>query len=65
MANAKGTVVQVMGPVLDIRFPSGQLPNLLNAIEIDNRGKTLTVEVAQHIGDNVRNLHFVFLLSCK
>ena len=42
-----------MGPVLDIRFADGQLPNLLNAIEIDNRGKKLTVEVAQHIGDNV------------
>ena len=52
MANI-GTIVQVIGPVLDIRFPDGQLPNLLNAIEIDNRGKKLTVEVAQHIGDNV------------
>ncbi len=48
-----GTITQVVGPVLDIRFPDGQLPNLLNAIEIDNRGKKLTVEVAQHIGDNV------------
>ncbi len=48
-----GTIVQVIGPVLDIRFPDGQLPNLLNAIEIDNRGRKLTVEVAQHIGDNV------------
>ena len=48
-----GKIIQVMGPVLDIRFPDGQLPNLLNAIEIDNRGKKLTVEVAQHIGDNV------------
>ena len=52
MANI-GTIAQVIGPVLDIRFPDGQLPNLLNAIEIDNRGKKLTVEVAQHIGDNV------------
>jgi len=48
-----GTIVQVVGPVLDIRFPDGQLPNLLNAIEIENNGKKLTVEVAQHIGDNV------------
>ena len=48
-----GTIVQVVGPVLDIRFADGQLPNLLNAIEINNNGKTLTVEVAQHIGDNV------------
>jgi len=48
-----GTIAQVIGPVLDIRFPDGQLPNLLNAITIDNRGTTLTVEVAQHIGDNI------------
>ena len=48
-----GTIAQVVGPVLDIRFPDGHLPNLLNAIEIDNRGTKLTVEVAQHIGDNV------------
>ena len=48
-----GTVVQVVGPVLDIRFPDGQLPNLLNAIEITHGGRKLTVEVAQHIGDNV------------
>jgi len=42
-----------MGPVLDIRFPEGQLPQLLNAIEIDNHGTKLTLEVAQLIGDNV------------
>ena len=48
-----GKISQVVGPVLDIRFPDGQLPNLLSAIEIDNGGKKLTVEVAQHIGDNV------------
>jgi len=48
-----GTIAQVIGPVLDIRFPDGQLPNLLNAIEIQHRGQKLTVEVAQHIGDNI------------
>jgi len=48
-----GKVVQVMGPVLDIRFEEGQLPKLLNAIEIRQDGKTLTLEVAQLIGDNV------------
>ena len=48
-----GTVVQVIGPVLDIRFADGQLPNLRNAIELDNNGRRLVVEVAQHIGDNV------------
>lgn len=48
-----GKVVQVTGPVLDIRFADGELPALLNAVELQNHGKTLAVEVAQHIGDNV------------
>ena len=48
-----GKVVQVMGPVLDIRFADGELPELLNAIELKNNVKPLIVEVAQHIGDNV------------
>ncbi|MCD7735618.1 MAG: F0F1 ATP synthase subunit beta [Lachnospiraceae bacterium] len=47
-----GEVVQVIGPVLDIRFAYDELPALLNAIEIDNNGKKLTAEVAQQIGDN-------------
>ncbi len=45
-----GTVIQIVGPVLDIRFPEESLPDLLNAIEIDNNGSKLTAEVAQHIG---------------
>ena len=48
-----GTVVQVIGPVLDIRFGDGRLPNLLTAIEIENGGRKVVAEVAQHIGDNV------------
>ncbi|HIX17980.1 MAG TPA: F0F1 ATP synthase subunit beta [Candidatus Gemmiger faecavium] len=48
-----GSVVQVTGPVLDIRFPEGSLPALLNAIELDNHGTRLVAEVAQQIGDNV------------
>ena len=48
-----GTLVQIMGPVVDIRFPDGQLPQLLNAVTIDCGDRTLTVEVAQLIGDNV------------
>lgn len=48
-----GKVVQVTGPVLDIRFNDGELPALLNAVELQNHGKKLVVEVAQHIGDNV------------
>ena len=48
----EGKIIQVIGPVLDIRFSTGQLPNLLNAIEIDNHGKKLVAEVSQHIGDD-------------
>ncbi|MBQ5430763.1 MAG: F0F1 ATP synthase subunit beta [Lachnospiraceae bacterium] len=48
-----GKVIKVMGPVLDIRFQEGQLPDLMNAIQIDNGGERLIVEVAQHIGDDV------------
>ena len=48
-----GTVVQVIGPVLDIRFQDGELPELLNAVTLQLGGKTLTAEVEQHIGDNV------------
>ena len=48
-----GTVVQVIGPVLDIRFADGELPNLLSAIEIQDGDRKVTAEVAQHIGDNV------------
>ena len=47
-----GEVVQVTGPVLDIRFAHDELPALLNAIEIDNQGVKLTAEVAQQLGDN-------------
>ena len=48
-----GKVVQVIGPVLDIRFEEGHLPELLSAIEIQNGDKQVVAEVAQHIGDNV------------
>ena len=53
MANTKGTVIQVVGPVLDIRFADGELPELLSAIEIPHGENTIVAEVAQHIGDNV------------
>ena len=48
-----GTVTQIMGPVLDIKFPDGHLPDLLNAITVQNGDGDITVEVAQHVGDNV------------
>ena len=53
MSKNKGTVIQVMGPVLDIRFADDQLPQLLSAIEVPNGNNTIVAEVAQHIGDNV------------
>ena len=48
-----GTVAQIMGPVLDIRFQDGELPELLNAVKIEANGRTLTCEVAQQIRDNI------------
>ena len=53
MSKNTGTVIQVMGPVLDIRYADGQLPQLLSAIEVQNGENTIVAEVAQHIGDNV------------
>jgi F-type H+-transporting ATPase subunit beta len=49
---SKGKVVQVIGPVVDIRFEEGHLPSIYNAIKIDNNGKELVAEVMQHIGDD-------------
>ena len=53
MAKNIGTVIQVVGPVLDIRFQDDCLPDLLSAIEIQNGDSKIVAEVAQHIGDNV------------
>ncbi len=53
MSKNIGTVTQVIGPVLDIRFADNQLPALLNAIEIPLGDGVITAEVAQHIGDNI------------
>ena len=48
-----GTVTQVIGPVLDMKFPDGHLPGLLNAIQVRCGERVITAEVAQHIGDDV------------
>ena len=48
-----GKVIQVTGPVLDIRFSENELPDLHNAITLDVNGRKLTAEVAQQIGDDV------------
>src|SRR6056297_1139176 len=51
MANAKGKVTQVIGAVVDVQFDD-HLPEILNALETDNNGKRLVLEVAQHLGEN-------------
>ncbi len=48
-----GKVVQVIGPVVDIKFDSDSLPNLYNAISIDMGERTLIAEVEQHVGDDI------------
>lgn len=47
-----GKVVQVLGPVVDVRFAEEYLPELYNAIMVDNNGTKLVLEVVQHIGDD-------------
>ncbi|MDA9153660.1 F0F1 ATP synthase subunit beta [Planktomarina temperata] len=50
MANAKGKITQVIGAVVDVQF-DGDLPQILNALTTENGGKTLVLEVAQHLGE--------------
>lgn len=51
-AGATGKVTQVIGAVVDVAFEEGQLPAILNALETDNNGNRLVLEVAQHLGEN-------------
>ncbi|MFO0995931.1 MAG: F0F1 ATP synthase subunit beta [Alphaproteobacteria bacterium] len=50
--NNVGTITQVLGAVVDVRF-EGELPAILNALELKNQGQRLVLEVAQHLGDSV------------
>ena len=50
MANKQGKITQVIGAVVDVQF-DGHLPEILNALETDNNGKRLVLEVAQHLGE--------------
>ena len=50
-ANATGAISQVIGAVVDVQF-DGKLPDILNALETDNNGNRLILEVAQHLGEN-------------
>src|SRR5690348_4363805 len=49
--NLVGKITQVMGAVVDVQF-DGDLPAILNALHVDNQGKRLVLEVAQHLGEN-------------
>ncbi|MBL8705631.1 MAG: F0F1 ATP synthase subunit beta [Rhodospirillales bacterium] len=49
--NTTGSITQVLGAVVDVRF-DGELPAILNALHVDNRGNKLVLEVAQHLGEN-------------
>ena len=51
MANAVGKITQVIGAVVDVQFED-RLPEILNALECDNNGNNLILEVAQHLGEN-------------
>ncbi len=52
---AEGKVLEVVGPVVDVKFPSAGLPPIYNALKIEDAGRSinLTIEVAQHLGDQV------------
>src|SRR3954466_6858204 len=49
--NSVGTITQVIGAVVDVRF-DGELPSILSALHVDNAGRTLVLEVAQHLGES-------------
>jgi F-type H+/Na+-transporting ATPase subunit beta len=49
----KGIISQVIGPVVDVRFESGELPEILSALEIKQGDDTLTLEAAQHTGNSI------------
>jgi len=49
---SQGKIIQVLGPVVDVEFPAGKLPALLNALHVKREDRTLVLEVAQHLGAN-------------
>lgn len=49
-AGSKGRIVAVIGAVVDVQF-DGELPSILNALEVENRTPRLVLEVAQHLGE--------------
>lgn len=53
MAGRIGSIVQIIGPVIDVKFDSGELPKIYNAIKIDNQGTKIIAEVMQHLGNDM------------
>ena len=51
MVVSTGRIVQVIGPVIDIRFENGDLPNILDAVKIENNGSAMIAEVVQDVGN--------------
>src|SRR3954465_3492022 len=49
--NTVGKITQIIGAVVDVRF-DGELPSILSALHVDNAGRTLVLEVAQHLGES-------------
>ena len=49
----KGKIVQVMGPVVDVVFENGELPDIREALEVENNGKKCIMEVSQHLGNRI------------
>ena len=58
----KGKIVQVMGPVVDVVFEDGQLPDIKDALEVENNGKRCVMEVSQHLGNNIVRCIMLHLL---
>jgi len=53
MPENTGKIVQIIGPVVDVKFESGELPKIYNAIKIENGDNPVIIEVMQHLGNNV------------
>ena len=49
----QGTIIQIIGPVVDVEFQSGNIPDIYNALELEHQKQKLVLEVQQHLGDNV------------
>ncbi|MCL4458555.1 MAG: F0F1 ATP synthase subunit beta [Chloroflexi bacterium] len=49
---AVGKVIRIVGPVVDVEFPPGQLPEIYNALEVSKDGSKLVIEAEQHLGNN-------------